>query len=77
MDRHTYAQESLGLLSEEQLWETPPAPNAKSGKSKPLQTEEEGAGEQLATWFSTSCSEASLFRTTWALPLGSTRFEST
>lgn len=24
MDRHTYAQESLGLLSEEQLWENSP-----------------------------------------------------
>lgn len=33
----------------EQLWGTPPAQNAKSGKSKPLEAEEEGAEEQLAT----------------------------
>lgn len=51
MERHTYVQESLGLLSgRTAVGNSPLAHNANSGKSKPLQAEEEGAEEQLATY---------------------------
>lgn len=51
MDRHTHVQDSLGLLSGGTAVGNSPRHKmlSKSGKSKPLEAEEEGAEEQLAT----------------------------
>lgn len=67
-------ERTLGLFSEQQLWEAAPGTEAKSGKSKSLQTAKRKA--QRGSWPLTvgvwaSYPKASALGSTWALPIGS------
>jgi hypothetical protein len=80
MDQHTYVQESLGLLSgRTAVGNSPWHIMLTQGNQSPFRQKKK---VQRNSWllimgFWISCSKASLFRATWALPLGSSKFKST